>query len=59
MDLQSSPQHKVAILTDDALEALFERNRMRIQRVLAKAAALRTEQTRIRAAMKRRIQEAL
>jgi hypothetical protein len=57
MDPQSSPQPKVAILTDDALEELFERNRIRIQRLLAEAAAMRIEQARIRAEMKRRVRQ--
>ena len=59
MDLQSSPQRSVAILTDVALEELFERNRVLIQRLLAQVAAVRTEQARIRAETKRRIREGL
>ena len=55
MDLQSSSQRKVAILTDVALEELFERNRVLIQRLLAQVADVRTEQARIRAEIKRRI----
>lgn len=59
MDLQSSSQHKVAILTDVALEELFERNRVLIQRLLAQVAAVRTEQARISAERKRRTREGL
>jgi hypothetical protein len=59
MDLQSLTQQKVANLTDPALEELFERNHIRIQRLLAEAAALRTEQARIRAEIKRRVREGL
>lgn len=55
MDLQSLSQRKVAILTDVALEELFERNRVLIQRLLAQVADVRTEQARIRAEIKRRI----
>jgi len=57
MDLPSLTQQKVANLTDIALEEVFERNRIRIQRLLAEAAALRTEQARIRAEVKRRARE--
>jgi hypothetical protein len=59
MDLQSSTQLKVTNLTDVALEELFERNRVLIQRLLAQAAAVRIEQARIRAEMKRRVREGL
>ncbi len=59
MDLQSLTQQQVANLTDTALEELFERNRIRLQRLLAEAAALRIEQARIRAEVKRRVREGL
>jgi hypothetical protein len=59
MDLQSSTQPKVTNLTNDGLEELFERNRIRIQRLLAEAAALRTEQARIRAEIKHRNREGI
>ena len=57
MDLQSLTQQKVSNLTNVALEKLFERNGVRIQRHLAEAAALRTEQARIRAEIKHRIRQ--
>ena len=55
MDLPSLTQLKVANLTNVALEEMSERNRIRIQRLLAEAAALRTDQARIRAEIKHRI----
>lgn len=57
MDLSSLPQQKVSNLTNVALEELFERNRVLIQRLLAQAADARTEQARIRAEIKRRKRE--
>lgn len=57
MTLDSLTRTKFADLDDAAMEDLFERNRARIQRLLAEAATVRADQASIRAEMKRRERE--
>ncbi len=47
-------KEKIAHLDDAKLSALFERNNVRIQCLLAEAASVRADQASIRAEMKRR-----
>ena len=54
MGPEHSTPRKFAHLDDAALEDRFERNRERIQGLLAEAAGVRVEQASIRAEMKRR-----
>lgn len=57
MSLDPSNVGKFAHLDDIALTELCERNRERIQRLLAGAASVRVEQAIIRAEIKRRERE--
>ncbi len=57
MTLDSSTQGKFAHLDDEEMAELFERNKVRIQHLLAEAAIMRADQASVRAEMKRRERE--